>query len=55
MPYSYSYLFAYPIDVPAGAQSITLPNNEKIRILAISVSNEAAPLVAAQPLFDTLK
>ncbi|HMD70833.1 MAG TPA: hypothetical protein VKF41_05785, partial [Bryobacteraceae bacterium] len=55
VPYSYSYLFAYPIDLPAGAQSITLPNNDKIRILAISAADEAAPLVAAQPLFDTLR
>jgi alpha-mannosidase len=55
VPYSYSYLFAYPIDLPVGAQSITLPNNEKIRILAISAAEESAPLVAAQPLFDTLR
>lgn len=54
VPYSYSYLFAYPIDLPAGAQSITLPNDEQIRILAISAAGETAPLVAAQPLFDTL-
>ena len=34
-PYAYSYLFAYPLDVPAGATTLTLPDNEKIRILAI--------------------
>ena len=39
MPYAYSYLFAYPIDLPDGAKSITLPNNDKIRILAISVAD----------------
>ena len=40
VPYRYSYLFAYPIDLPAGAKTITLPDNDKIRILAISVADE---------------
>jgi alpha-mannosidase len=55
VPYSFSYLFAYPIDVPAGAQSITLPDNDRIRVLAISTADENAPIVAAHPLFDTLQ
>jgi alpha-mannosidase len=38
-PYAYSYLFAYSIDLPAGATSVTLPNNDKIRILAMTVSD----------------
>jgi alpha-mannosidase len=38
--YAYSYLFAYTIDVPANAQTLTLPNNEYVRILAITGSNE---------------
>ena len=53
--YQYSYLFAYPLDVPAGARSITLPNNEHIRILAITAVNEPAPLRAAHPLYDVLE
>jgi alpha-mannosidase len=52
--YSYSYLFAYPIDLPAGARSLTLPNNDKVRILAISVAHENPTIDPAQPLFDTL-
>ena len=32
-------LFAYPLDVPAGAKTLTLPNNDKIRVLAISVAD----------------
>jgi alpha-mannosidase len=36
-PYGYSYLFAYPIAVPAGAKTLTLPNDDKIRVLALSV------------------
>lgn len=52
--YSYSYLFAYPIDLPGGAHSITLPNNDKVRILAISVARESPPVAPLQPLYDTL-
>jgi alpha-mannosidase len=52
--YSYSYLFAYPIDVPAGATSVTLPVNSKIRVMAITVSDEGAAVRPARPLFDTL-
>ena len=52
--YSYSYLFAYPIDLPAGARSITLPKNDKIRILAISVAQQDPAVHAVQPLYDTL-
>ncbi|HEX7958862.1 MAG TPA: glycoside hydrolase family 38 C-terminal domain-containing protein, partial [Terriglobales bacterium] len=54
-PYSYSYLFAYPIDLPANAKTLTLPDNDKIRILAITVANESGQLWPAQPLYDTLE
>jgi alpha-mannosidase len=53
-PYAYSYLFAYAIDLPPGARTLTLPNNDKIRILAATVSDEDSTLVEAQPLYDTL-
>jgi alpha-mannosidase len=53
-PYAYSYLFAYAIDVPAGAKTITLPLNERIRIMAITVSNEGGQVLPAQALYDTL-
>jgi alpha-mannosidase len=53
-PYQYSYLFAYSIALPAGAKTLTLPNDENVRIFAISVA-EANPFVtAAQPLYDML-
>jgi len=54
VPYRYSYLFAYQIDIPAGARSITLPKNEKVRILAISVADETPAVQPAQPLYDVL-
>jgi len=52
--YGYSYLFAYPIDLPAGVKTITLPTNDKIRILAMSVAEENPEVRAAQPLYDVL-
>jgi alpha-mannosidase len=54
VPYRYSYLYAYSIDIPVGARAITLPDNDKVRILAISVV-EANPRVnPAQSLYDVL-
>jgi alpha-mannosidase len=53
--YSYAYLYAYPIDVPANAKTLTLPNNDKIRVLAISAVDEGPVVNAAQPLYDTLE
>ena len=54
-PYEYSYLFAYPIDLPAGTRRLTLPDNDKVRVLAVSVAEEAPEVKPAQPLYDTLE
>ncbi|HEX6729450.1 MAG TPA: glycoside hydrolase family 38 C-terminal domain-containing protein [Pyrinomonadaceae bacterium] len=54
-PYQYSYLFAYAIDVPSGARTIILPDNERIRILAVTVTDEPRRVTPAQPLYDTLE
>ena len=54
VPYGYSYLFAYVIDLPDGTKTIQLPNNDKIRILAISVADEDPAVKPAQPLYDEL-
>jgi len=53
-PYAYSYLYAYTIDIPAGATTLTLPNAGNIRILAITVSDEAAQVRPVQILTDYL-
>ena len=53
--YAYSYLFAYTIDVPAGATTLMLPNNDNVRIMAITGSNERSSVKPAQPLYDTLE
>jgi alpha-mannosidase len=49
--YAYSYLFAYEIDVPANARTLTLPNNDRLRILAITGSNEREQVRPAQLLY----
>jgi alpha-mannosidase len=54
-PYAYSYLFVYVIDLPPGAQSLTLPDNERIRIMALTVADEPWIVKPAQPLYDTLE
>jgi alpha-mannosidase len=54
VPYRYSYLFAYSIDLPADAKAITLPDNDKVRVLAISVADGTAAVKPAQPLYDVL-
>ncbi|HEU5459025.1 MAG TPA: glycoside hydrolase family 38 C-terminal domain-containing protein [Pyrinomonadaceae bacterium] len=53
--YAYSYLFAYTIDVPANAKTLTIAQNEQVRILAITGSNEREWVKPAHPLYDTLE
>ena len=53
-PYQYSYLFGYAIDLPAGAKTLTLPNDDKVKVLAVSVADEGPLVKPAQPLYDTL-
>jgi alpha-mannosidase len=53
-PYQYSYLFVYSLDLPTGARTLTLPNNDRIRILSVSVVGDNPSLIPASPLFDTL-
>jgi len=52
--YGYSYLFAYPINLPEGPRTITLPDNDKIRVLALSVADENPEVKPAHPLYDLL-
>jgi alpha-mannosidase len=54
VPYAYSYIFGYVIDVPSGTKSIRLPKNDKIRIFAISAAEEDPQLIPAAPLYDVL-
>ncbi len=54
--YRYCYVFRIPVDVPKGATSITLPNDARVKVFAVTAADEpAANTVAAAPLFDTLE
>ena len=54
--YQYSYLYKYEITIPKGAKSITLPNNDKIKIFAITVANNKnEDVTPVQPLYDDFK
>ena len=54
--YQYCYLFKYGFALPEGARQITLPDNPKIAVFAVTVArNDHEGTVAAQPLYDTLK
>jgi alpha-mannosidase len=39
-PYTFCYLYKYAIDIPQGATTLTLPDNDKVRIMAITVAND---------------
>lgn len=54
-PYAYCYLFTYALDIPAGSTTLTLPENDKIRIAAVSVSRNGNDVVVpARALYDEL-
>ena len=53
-PYRYAYLFAYALEVTGTPQVLRLPNNDKVRILAISTADESPMLEATQSLYVTL-
>jgi alpha-mannosidase len=38
--YKYCYLFKYRLDVPAGAATLTLPNDARVKILAATMAND---------------
>lgn len=53
-PYSYSYLFAYQLEIPPSVNTITLPDNPKIRVLAATAVQTASSVNPTQPLCDIL-
>lgn len=54
-PYSYAYLYRYAIDLPASIAEVTLPMDEKIRVLAATAAyNENDNTMPAQKLLDQL-
>ncbi|MCE1199382.1 MAG: glycosyl hydrolase-related protein, partial [Marinilabiliales bacterium] len=54
--YQYSYLYMYGFTLPKGTKSITLPNNDKIKIFAVTVANISnAEVTPLQPLYDDFR
>lgn len=52
--YVYTQFFRYRIDIPPGSKILTLPDDPRVRILAVTVAhNENDMVEAAQPFFDT--
>lgn len=51
--YTYSYLFKYRLAAPEGARTLTLPDNDHIRVVAVSlVQDENDATVPVHPLYD---
>jgi len=54
--YQYCYLYKYEIAIPAGAKTITLPKERKVKVMSITVAKPtAASLQPLQPLYDDFK
>ncbi|MDP4275645.1 MAG: alpha-mannosidase, partial [Bacteroidota bacterium] len=53
--YQYSYIFKYGINLPQGAKTITLPDNGRIKVFAITlVKAKGDDIKVLQPLYDDL-
>ncbi|HKQ48268.1 MAG TPA: glycoside hydrolase family 38 C-terminal domain-containing protein [Phycisphaerae bacterium] len=51
--YKFSYLYKYGFDLPPSARELRLPDNEKIKILAVTLAkNENDAARPVQPLYD---
>ncbi|MBC8103794.1 MAG: hypothetical protein H7Z41_14560, partial [Cytophagales bacterium] len=51
--YRFCYLYRYALDVPDGVTTLTLPRNERVRILAATLAqNPNADTTPAAPLYD---
>lgn len=54
LPYEFTYMFKFGIDIPKGATSIILPQNEKIVLFAATLVQETnAPVRTVSQLFRT--
>lgn len=54
--YQYSHMYKYEIDLPEGTTELTLPENNKIKVFAITVAQkESDDIKLLQPLKDEFK
>ncbi|MBN2486009.1 MAG: alpha-mannosidase [Bacteroidales bacterium] len=51
--YRYTYLYKYELNVAPGAKTLKLPDNDRIKILAVTLTNGPGPVKALQPLYDS--
>ena len=52
-PYEFTYMYRVRIDLPKGARTVQLPQDEHVVIFAATVANDAKDGAAAAPLFQT--
>jgi alpha-mannosidase len=52
-PYIASYIFAYAIDLPAGVREVRLPNDNRIRIMAITAARKPYHFWPATALYSS--
>jgi alpha-mannosidase len=53
VPYTYCYIFRYEINLPAGCSEITLPDNNAIKIFALTAARKnSGDILLLQPLTD---
>ncbi|MFZ4521641.1 MAG: alpha-mannosidase [Bacteroidales bacterium] len=53
LPYQYAYIFKYALDAGPASGTLQLPDNESIKIFAISLADNPADQVQpAQPMYD---
>lgn len=54
--YEYCYMYCYELNIPQGAKTITLPNNNKIKIFALTaVEKQADDIEFSQPIFESFE
>ena len=55
-PYIFCYLFRYAVDLPPNASTVTLPDNEKMRVFAMTAADNSNDWTTpAQPLYDEIE
>ena len=54
-PYEFTYMFKYAVNIPKGAKTVTLPDNDKVVVFAATLANEqeSSDLTPASALFRT--
>ena len=53
-PYAYAYAFAFAIDLPGRARTLRLPDDPRVRVLAVTAVGEDRALLPLWPAADGL-